>query len=87
MERKAQKQFKGLFDKKPGEISDVGTDEREEEPASENPKTRDQEQSDEDEEETKDASNAGPRTSLFSLFWPAGRRIVTALGLDRCSIL
>ncbi|OWM81771.1 hypothetical protein CDL15_Pgr007809 [Punica granatum] len=88
VERKVRKQFKGLFDKKPGEISDVGTDEREEEHATENQKCRDHEGSDKDEAgEPKDASNTRPQTSLFSLLWPTGRRIFTALGLDRCSIL
>ncbi|KAK4800922.1 hypothetical protein SAY86_021409 [Trapa natans] len=89
VESKARKQFRGLFDKKPGEISDVGTDEREEEPAAEDHKTRGQEQSDKDEaEEPEDPSNARQQaTGLFSLFWPAGRRIFTALGLERCSIL
>ncbi|KAK4748235.1 hypothetical protein SAY87_014821 [Trapa incisa] len=85
VDRKARKQFKGLFDKKPGEISDVGTDETEEEPGAEDHKARDQEQSDKDQAE--EPNYEKQTTGLFSLFWPTGRRIFTALGLDRCSIL
>lgn len=93
VERKARKQFKGLFDKKPGEIADAAIEGKEEhdgiveaptgdgkvEPGADNAR-----EMPESEDESEDAS---PRTSWFSHFWPTGRRLFTALGLERCSIL
>ncbi|XP_043806861.1 peptidyl-prolyl cis-trans isomerase PASTICCINO1 isoform X3 [Manihot esculenta] len=89
-EKKARKQFKGLFDKKPGEIADVGTQDTEERGTSENQNQRkdDQEDSDGIEEEAllQNAANA-PRVGLFSRLWPTGKRLFSALGLQRCTIL
>ncbi|KAH8485012.1 hypothetical protein H0E87_026691 [Populus deltoides] len=88
VEKKARRQFKGLFDKKPGEIADAGTDDRgEEESTSENQKNGDQEDSNgTDTEDVEDVADE-PREGLFSRLWPTGRRLFSALGLQRCAIL
>ncbi|CAN1849949.1 Peptidyl-prolyl cis-trans isomerase PASTICCINO1 [Linum perenne] len=94
VERKARKQFKGLFDKKPGEIADVAPEDKakemEEESTSENNKVEgeDPNSSDGIEEEPllEDAADE-PRPSLLSRMWPAGGRLFSALGLQRCTIL
>ncbi|CAK7333623.1 unnamed protein product [Dovyalis caffra] len=88
VENKARRQFKGLFDKKPGEIAEAGTDSRaEEHSTSENQKNGDEEDSDgSDEEDVEDVAVA-PREGWFSLLWPTGRRLFSALGLQRCTIL
>ncbi|KAJ6968761.1 peptidyl-prolyl cis-trans isomerase PASTICCINO1 [Populus alba x Populus x berolinensis] len=88
VEKKARRQFKGLFDKKPGEIADAGTDDRgEEQSTSENQKNDDQEDSNgTDTEDVEDVANE-PREGLFSRLWPTGRRLFSALGLRRCAIL
>ncbi|XP_011000050.1 PREDICTED: peptidyl-prolyl cis-trans isomerase PASTICCINO1 [Populus euphratica] len=88
VEKKARRQFKGLFDKKPGEIADAGTDDRgEEQSTGENQKNGDQEDSNgADTEDGEDVADA-PREGLFSLLWPTGRRLFSALGLQRCTIL
>ncbi|KAJ9190123.1 hypothetical protein P3X46_001353 [Hevea brasiliensis] len=89
VERKARKQFKGLFDKKPGEIAEVGTH-TEESSTSENQRKDDQVDSDGIEEEAllqgAGAVNA-PRVGWFSHLWPTGRRLFSALGFQRCTIL
>ncbi|KAF2316296.1 hypothetical protein GH714_041637 [Hevea brasiliensis] len=90
VEKKARKQFKGLFDKKPGEIADVGTQDTEERSTSENQTKDGEEDSDGIEEEAllqdQDAANA-PRVGWFSHLWPTGRRLFSALGFQRCTIL
>lgn len=88
VEKKARRQFKGLFDKKPGEIADAGTDDGgEEQSTSENQKNGDQEDSNgTDTEDVEDVADE-PREGLFSRLWPPGRRLFSALGLQRCAIL
>ncbi|CAN0878694.1 Peptidyl-prolyl cis-trans isomerase PASTICCINO1 [Linum grandiflorum] len=95
VERKARKQFKGLFDKKPGEIADVAPDDKakdmKEESTSGNHKVEEEEDkksSDEIEEEPllEDAADE-PRPSLLSRLWPVGGRLFSPLGLQRCNIL
>lgn len=90
MEKKARKQFKGLFDKKPGEISEAGAEERDHQNSGEIQENSDKLEQNEDDKcsEFSDDSIADdyPRDWL-SRFWPAGRRIFAALGLNRCSIL
>ncbi|XP_077238858.1 FKBP-type peptidyl-prolyl cis-trans isomerase family protein [Tasmannia lanceolata] len=86
IEKKARKQFKGLFDKKPGEIAYVGSDPTEDH----NPKKEtDQDEivtSDRD-DETEQIPEAAAPMGLFARVWPASRRFFTALGLQKCSIL
>ncbi|XP_050234187.1 peptidyl-prolyl cis-trans isomerase PASTICCINO1 [Mercurialis annua] len=91
VERRVRKQFKGLFDKKPGEIAEAGTQDVEEkssgETTSDNTKD-DHGDSDGIEEEAllEDAGNA-PRGRWFSSVWPTGRRLFSAVGFQRCTIL
>lgn len=89
IERKERKQFKGLFDKRPGEIAEVGEiDKEEDEVSGENHETDDQKDLDGDDEEDHVAADAPPPPmSFFSNLWPAGRRLFRALGVERCSIL
>ncbi|XP_057489598.1 peptidyl-prolyl cis-trans isomerase PASTICCINO1-like [Actinidia eriantha] len=90
VEKKARKQFKGLFDKKPGEIAEVGTVDRDlDQVSGENPEKGSENDPDGDNEEQhrEAAAGAPPRMSFFSLLWPTGKRLFRALGVDRCSIL
>lgn len=76
MERKARKQFKGLFDKKPGEISEVSSDDKEQKDSAENTETVDELRERDSNIESKESPNcavASPRRSWFSFFWPTGR--------------
>ncbi|KAM1648521.1 hypothetical protein FF1_009789 [Malus domestica] len=85
VEKKVRKQFKGLFDKKPGEIAEVGTEDVDQ-PAVENPKSDDKEDSDGDNsDESHETVDDPPRTSWFSLLWP--KRLLAALGRPGCAIL
>ncbi|RXH81343.1 hypothetical protein DVH24_006168 [Malus domestica] len=85
VEKKVRKQFKGLFDKKPGEIAEVGTEDVDQ-PAVENPKNDDKEDSDGDNsDESHETVDDPPRTSWFSLLWP--KRLLAALGRPGCAIL
>ncbi|KAL2250460.1 UNVERIFIED_CONTAM: Peptidyl-prolyl cis-trans isomerase PASTICCINO1 [Sesamum indicum] len=83
--RKARQQFKGLFDKKPGEIAEAGgRDLGEKEPD----QSHDRDALDGEKEHLLEATAPPPaRTSLWSRLWPSGRRLFTSLGLDRCTIL
>ncbi|KAA8518968.1 hypothetical protein F0562_016258 [Nyssa sinensis] len=88
IERKARKQFKGLFDRKPGEIADAGINDKEDRISGENHENGDQDDSDTDkEDEFHGPAAAPPRTSFLSQLWPTGTRLFTALGLQRCTIL
>uniref|UniRef100_A0A0E0KE38 peptidylprolyl isomerase n=1 Tax=Oryza punctata TaxID=4537 RepID=A0A0E0KE38_ORYPU len=94
-EKKARKQFKGLFDKKPGEISEVGAVE------AEGNKTDDATGSGEaasTADRDADAKEAIPRADselafeeespgLLARIWPSASRIFSSLGLNRCTIL
>lgn len=86
VERKARSQFKGLFDKKPGDIAEAGVDDRGDKRLGENQKNDNKEDSDGD-KEFQEAEDAPPPMGFLSHLWPTGRRFFTALGLDRCSIL
>uniref|UniRef100_A0A7N0VHY8 peptidylprolyl isomerase n=1 Tax=Kalanchoe fedtschenkoi TaxID=63787 RepID=A0A7N0VHY8_KALFE len=87
VEKKARKQFKGLFDKKPGEIADVEVDK--DKSAGENSIERSEDEvvSDGIESEGLLQAQAPPRMGLFSRLWPSGRRLFTKLGVNRCTIL
>lgn len=83
VEKKVRKQFKGLFDKKPGEIADAGTEDKE----NENEKKVEETNSEEEFHEAEPEAEAPPRRGLLSRLWPTGSRLFTAIGIDRCSIL
>ncbi|PON41328.1 Peptidyl-prolyl cis-trans isomerase PASTICCINO [Trema orientale] len=87
VERKVRKQFKGLFDKKPGEISHAGTEEEEDKTLAKDQKEGDDGDSDgNNSEESHEAVEDVRQASWFS-FWPTGRRLFSSLGLQRCTIL
>lgn len=80
-----RKQFKGLFDKKPGEIAEAGTEDVDE-TAGEIHKNDDKEDSDGDHsDESHEIADDAPRTSWLSHLWP--RRLLAALGRPGCTIL
>ncbi|XP_052172665.1 peptidyl-prolyl cis-trans isomerase PASTICCINO1 [Diospyros lotus] len=87
VERKARKQFKGLFDKKPGEIAEVGTTNTEDQVSRESEKDNEDDPDGDSDEQHGEAAAAAPRTSFLSQLWPSGRRLFRSLGLQRCSIL
>ncbi|XVF55164.1 hypothetical protein PTKIN_Ptkin06aG0014600 [Pterospermum kingtungense] len=89
VERKARKQFKGLFDKKPGEISEV-EDKSGNNITDENPKKSESSSSSSDGDESQDFHEAvadEPRIGWFYNLWPTAGRLFSALGLQRCTIL
>ncbi|XP_061376352.1 peptidyl-prolyl cis-trans isomerase PASTICCINO1 [Gastrolobium bilobum] len=89
VEKKARKQFKGLFDKKPGEIAEVKADEDGDQMTGESQKEGEV-HGDSDGTNSEDSDEAAPNArpmGWFSLFWPAGRRLFSSLGLQRCAIL
>lgn len=88
VERKARKQFKGLFDKKPGEIAEV-EDKAVDEITGENPQKGKSSSSSEGDEsqDFHEAAADEPRIGWFYNLWPTGGRLFSALGLHRCTIL
>ncbi|KAF7827724.1 peptidyl-prolyl cis-trans isomerase PASTICCINO1 [Senna tora] len=86
VERKARKQFKGLFDKKPGEIAEVEQDK--DEKTSERKEGEVKEDSDgTTSEDSHESAPDAPQTGWFSRFWPT--RFLSSLGqqIQRCTIL
>ncbi|CAJ1949252.1 unnamed protein product [Sphenostylis stenocarpa] len=89
VDKKARKQFKGLFDKKPGDIAEAKADVDGDQITSESQKD-DEVHGDSDGTNSEDSHETPPetpRTSWFSLFWPSGRSLFESLGLNRCTIL
>lgn len=90
LNKMARKQFKGLFDKKPGEISEVGTESGEDldgEPANRGSISSEKDQGESPGSETEKIGLLGRKEDearMFSRFWPSSKRIYTALGLDKC---
>ncbi|KAI7747489.1 hypothetical protein M8C21_025905 [Ambrosia artemisiifolia] len=87
-EKKARKQFKGLFDKKPGEISEAGLDDKVNEPRindAQEPLISSQEKEVEDEDAP--PAPAPARMGSFSRLWAGGVNLFKSLGVNRCSIL
>ena len=77
-EKKAKRQFKGLFDKNPGEISG--------EEVLRKPETTGGDIGVGDAAESGGAAPP-PSPGFLSRFWPLGRRFFTAAGINKCSIL
>lgn len=91
-EKKARKQFKGLFDKKPGEISEAGVDDKVNETTVESqnddahePLISSQEEKGVDEDAP--PAPAPARMGSFSRLWNGGVNLFKSLGVNRCSIL
>ncbi|XP_007026858.2 PREDICTED: peptidyl-prolyl cis-trans isomerase PASTICCINO1 [Theobroma cacao] len=94
VERKARKQFKGLFDKKPGEIAEAQVEDRggDQASGSENQKNSEESSSSSSDgvDESQDVHRAAagqPRLGWLYNLWPPGGRVLSALGLQRCTIL
>ncbi|KAM0026468.1 putative peptidylprolyl isomerase [Helianthus debilis subsp. tardiflorus] len=90
VEKKARRQFKGLFDKKPGEISEAGLDNKVNEDridGAQEPLIPSQEKEVEDEEEDEPPAPAPVRMGSFSRLWSGGVNLFKSLGVNRCSIL
>lgn len=89
VERKAWTQFKGLFDKKPGEIADVAAADPEESHISDkDPVHKNHDDTNEEELDDLDGTAAAPpRTGFLSRIWPSGKRFFSTLGLNGCNIL
>ncbi|KAG6523945.1 hypothetical protein ZIOFF_013833 [Zingiber officinale] len=87
-EKKARRQFKGLFDKKPGEISEVGNDVKDgSTPDDSKPETQntmlEKETGDKDhiDGDAAESIYEPDRIGLLGRLWPSGSRIFAALGL------
>ncbi|OMO97342.1 hypothetical protein COLO4_14681 [Corchorus olitorius] len=77
VEKKARKQFKGLFDKKPGEIAEVEVEDRGgDQKTDENEKNTESSSSEGDDEyqDTQDAPADQPRMNWLYNVWPMGGR-------------
>ncbi|XP_064947156.1 peptidyl-prolyl cis-trans isomerase PASTICCINO1-like isoform X2 [Musa acuminata AAA Group] len=96
-DKKAKRQFKGLFDRKPGEIAEVGGDvkddkipDKAENEIENSGSEKDISKTDLDGGVTDSEHEPEPepeRIGFLGRLWPSGRRIIAALGLNRCSIL
>lgn len=87
LHKRARQQFKGLFDKKPGEIAEAGDTDLPENAPSARPDVDDQDALDDGKERLLEATAPPPRSSIWSKIWTPGKRVITTLGLDRCTIL
>lgn len=92
-EKKARKQFKGLFDKKPGEISEVGSESDVAKDAGDAGASGGATGTDR-EATTKDSPSGEAeyafeeeRPGLLGRLWPSARRIFSSLGMNRCTVL
>ncbi|XP_028786005.1 peptidyl-prolyl cis-trans isomerase PASTICCINO1 [Neltuma alba] len=88
-EKKARKQFKGLFDKKPGEIAEVAVEE-DKDPKTSKSKEEDEGRGDSDgrsssEDSHEVAPDDVPQRGWFSRFWPS--RLLPSFWIRRCTIL
>nr|KAJ0192740.1 hypothetical protein LSAT_V11C800421390 [Lactuca sativa] len=84
VEKKARKQFKGLFDKKPGEISEVGVIEnKNDDDDAHEPLISEQDEDIDAPEEVP----APARMGSFSRLFTRGMNLFKSLGVNRCSIL
>ncbi|CAA2991964.1 peptidyl-prolyl cis-trans isomerase PASTICCINO1 [Olea europaea subsp. europaea] len=99
LHKRARKQFKGLFDKKPGEIAEAGVSDTGDQVLDESHEIDDGDDLDsngkpatagihlQSNKENVPQANAQTRMGFLSGLWPSGRRFFTALGLERCTIL
>lgn len=75
-----------MFDKKPGEISDVGTENKGDDQASGEDGTK-EDANEDDSEEFHEAAAEAPRMGWLYNLWPTGGRFFSAVGLQKCTIL
>ncbi|KAK4359992.1 hypothetical protein RND71_022221 [Anisodus tanguticus] len=84
VERKVRKQFKGLFDKRPGEIAEVGTNDGGDDVATGKKLEKDDlDNLDDHEERTHQTTAPPPRQGILSQL----RKLFASVGLNRCTIL
>ncbi|ONL98380.1 Peptidyl-prolyl cis-trans isomerase PASTICCINO1 [Zea mays] len=92
-EKKARKQFKGLFDKKPGEISEVGVESEGGKDAGDARGSGEATSADRGantmDSPTRESEYAfeEERPGLLGRLWPSARRIFSSVGINRCTIL
>ncbi|AQL06408.1 Peptidyl-prolyl cis-trans isomerase PASTICCINO1 [Zea mays] len=93
-EKKARKQFKGLFDKKPGEISEVGVESDGGKDAGDARVNGGEATSADRGVNTNDSPTSESeyafeeeRPGLLGSLWPSARMIFSSLGMNRCAIL
>nr|ACG33612.1 peptidyl-prolyl isomerase PASTICCINO1 [Zea mays] len=93
-EKKARKQFKGLFDKKPGEISEVGVESDGGKDAGDARGNGGEATSADRGVNTNDSPTSESeyafeeeRPGLLGSLWPSARMIFSSLGMNRCAIL
>ncbi|XP_062095389.1 peptidyl-prolyl cis-trans isomerase PASTICCINO1 [Humulus lupulus] len=84
--QKVQKQFRGLFDKKPGEIADVGTEDEKDKTVAKEANVGKEGDSDGNSSEDSDEVVEDARQARWFSFWPSGK-LFSSLGLERCTIL
>ncbi|XP_027079124.1 peptidyl-prolyl cis-trans isomerase PASTICCINO1-like isoform X2 [Coffea arabica] len=84
--RRASYQFKGLFDKNPGEISEAGVGEREEIATENNNDEHHHDLVNNNEQDIEQVA-APTRLSFMLGLLPKVKRLFTAVGLNRCTIL
>lgn len=89
VERKARKQFKGLFDKKPGEISEAGVIDVGDQITAEAREIDDQDQADSGPSKEVHEGEEAPQTrmGILAKLWSSSRKLFTALGAKGCTIL
>lgn len=94
IEKKARKQFKGLFDKKPGEISEVGAESEGAKNVGDAAGSSEAVTSTDRDGSVESSPRAEPdyafeeeRPGIIGRVWPSARRIFSSLGLNRCTIL
>ncbi|KAM6563401.1 hypothetical protein CsatB_023399 [Cannabis sativa] len=85
--QKVQKQFRGLFDKKPGEIADVGAEDIKDKTVAKEPNKGEEGDSDDNNSEDSNEVVEDARQARWFSFWPGGRKLFSSLGLERCTIL
>ena len=85
-ESKARKQFKGLFDKKPGEITEVGSEIREESKTIEEiDETKDNDEIEEEEEEeerTRTVVSTERKRKWSEKAWPIMKNVIVQIGIQ-----
>ena len=81
-ESKARKQFKGLFDKKPGEITEVGSEIREETKTIEEiDETKDNDEI-EEEERTRTVVSMERKRKWSEKAWPIMKNVIVQIGIQ-----
>ncbi|KAH0884973.1 hypothetical protein HID58_061069 [Brassica napus] len=81
-ESKARKQFKGLFDKKPGEITEVGSEIREETKTIEEIDETKDDEIEEEEERTRTVVSTERKRKWSEKAWPITKNVMVQIGIQ-----